>query len=98
MPTLTITLTDGFSGETVAVHLGGKTVLTEGVRTQRLLGFAAEREVEVEAGGVEVEVEATGAPPLRFSVEVGEADLYARVWREGDHLLHSVGEEPPAFL
>jgi hypothetical protein len=86
MASLTIALTDGFTGQAVVVRVDDRVVLDEGrVRTRPQIGLAREIAVPVEGGGqhtVAVSLPAEGIEgSLTVDVDVNPAVLVA--FREG---------------
>ena len=71
MPTLTIDLQDGFTGEDVIVRVNGREVSRlSGVHTKRMLGLAKSFEVAAPEGAVTLEIEVPGK--ARGTTEVRE--------------------------
>jgi len=57
MPVITVDLQDGFQGDTVFLHLGGREVLrADGVNTRFQTGFARSITIQGEAGAARLQV------------------------------------------
>ncbi|HWA60805.1 MAG TPA: hypothetical protein VG939_05495 [Caulobacteraceae bacterium] len=98
MPTLHIALQDGFSGQAVAIRVGGREVYRrDGVKTDLRISRADEAEAEAPTGPVAVEVEAGGAhAEVRLDAA---ATPHLRIDRTEDGALNlRPSTEPAAFL
>ncbi|GIH97754.1 hypothetical protein ACFFMN_03505 [Planobispora siamensis] len=99
MPSLTIALEEGFSGEQVRILLDGEVVFDQAdVRTRMQLGMARMLTVEVSPGTHRIQVQVTPqGEPVEMEIDPATAPV-VRVSRDVGGLSISASDAPPRYL